>query len=441
MSDDLRSTFERLAPKPARSVDVDAVMAEGKKRRRMRMATGSATLVLLAAAAVVPVRLAFDESRDAPVQPAIDRPTSSATADDDDKVGAPVWQNLRPGWTKLSPPPEPRTDAVTVWTDRDGAAELILWGGYTGYGGSVHADGFAWSPDTNSWRRLPESPLAPRSQAGFVFTGSQVIVWGGYGSNQEPLGEGAAYDIATDSWRSIAKAPITARAPLSTVWTGREMIVWGSYARPSGQDDGAAYDPANNTWRRIAPAPRSLNLGTTVWAGDEMIVFGAQLDNNNASRSDHAVGLAYDPERDSWRELAPSQLSPQASAIAWTGSALIAWDYGLSAAHYDPDGDQWRSLPDVPLKDSECYPASVEVGSFVMAWFCGQAALWDAADSGWREIPTPETPIPSRPVAAGEVVLFAGAMHGSEHNSLWVYLPPVAGIGDLPRNSTTASSR
>ncbi|CAN5515229.1 hypothetical protein BH24ACT26_BH24ACT26_14370 [soil metagenome] len=422
MTDDLRPILQRLAPKPPRPVDVHALMAEGKKRRRTRVAIGSATLVLLATAAIIPVRLALEESRDGPVQPAIDRPTPSETVDDN--VAIRVWQNLRPGWTKLAPPPEPRTDPVSVWTAREGAVELFLWGGYTGYGGSVHADGFAWSPDTNDWRRLPDAPLAPHSRAGAVFTGSEVIVWGGYGSNQESLGDGAAYDIAADSWRSIAEAPITARAPLSTIWTGREMIVWGSYERPSGQADGAAYDPSDDTWRPIARAPRSLDLATTVWTGDEMVVFGALLDNNNASRTDHAVGLAYDPESDSWRELAPSQLSPQASAIAWTGSEVIAWDYGLRAAAYNPTKDRWRSLPDVPLKSYECYPASVDIGSFVMAWFCGQAALWDFADGGWRKIPTPEAVVPGRPVAAGEVVFFAGAAHESEYSSLWVYAPP-----------------
>jgi N-acetylneuraminic acid mutarotase len=335
-----------------------------------------------------------------------------------------AWKNLGPGWTELPPPPGPRSDAVSVWTAREGAVELLVWGGYTEYGASVHADGFAWSSQTNQWRRLPEAPLAPRYQAGTVFTGSEVMVWGGYGSKSEPLGDGAAYNPATDSWRSIGEAPISARAPLSTVWTGEEMIVWGSYDRPSGHADGAAYDPSRNRWRPIARAPRALNLATTVWTGDEMIVFGALLDNNNASRTDHAVGLAYDPGTNSWRELPSTHLSPQASATAWTGKEVIAWDYELHAAAYDPNEDRWRALPDVPLRFYECYPASVAIGSFVMAWYCGDAALWDFLDGGWRRIRTPNAVVPGYPVGAGEVVLFAGATHESKHNSLWAYAPP-----------------
>jgi len=157
-----------------------------------------------------------------------------------------------------------------------------------------------------------------------------------------------------------------------------------------------------------------------------MIVFGAQLDNNNTSKLDHAVGIAYDPESDSWRELPEVALSPQASAIAWTGEEVIAWDYELSTAEYDPAANQWRELPRVPLRFYECYPATDTVGSYVFAWFCGEAALWDFRDGGWERIETPKQIVPGEPVAAGEVLLFAGATHESTHNSLWIYAPPAA---------------
>jgi hypothetical protein len=159
-----------------------------------------------------------------------------------------------------------------------------------------------------------------------------------------------------------------------------------------------------------------------------MVVFGAQLDDNNASMLDHAVGIAYDPSSDSWRELPDAALSPQASATAWTGDRVIAWDYALTAAEYDPVGNQWRDLPRVPLQDSECYPATEAIGSYVFAWFCGQAALWDFGDQRWDQVSTPKQFVPGTPVAAGEVLLFAGATHESEHNSLWIYAPP--GDGD-----------
>jgi hypothetical protein len=56
-----------------------------------------------------------------------------------------------------------------------------------------------------------------------------MIVWGGEASNSiTPYHSGGRYDLATNTWRSttIINAP-TARKAHTAVWTGSEMIVWG----------------------------------------------------------------------------------------------------------------------------------------------------------------------------------------------------------------------
>ena len=66
---------------------------------------------------------------------------------------------------------------------------------------------------------------------------------------------------ASPSWRPLPTAPILGRLGASAVWTGREMIVWGGVTRggafPYGapRSDGAAYTPATRTWRKIANSP------------------------------------------------------------------------------------------------------------------------------------------------------------------------------------------
>lgn len=155
----------------------------------------------------------------------------------------------------------------------------------------------------------------------------------------------------------------------------------------------------------------------------EMVALGAELDGSNSSTTEQAVAIAYAPEPDSWRELPPTGLSPQASALAWTGSELVAWDYGLNAAAYDPVRDQWRTLPRLPLRDSECYPETQFIGRYVFAWFCGQAATWDVVHESWAVVDLPRQVVPGSPVVAGEVLLFAGATYEAEHNSFWVWVP------------------
>lgn len=434
MKSDLRSTLRRLAPSPKRHLDVSSLVREGRRRRRTRYMVYAATTVAITVAIAFALPAIFrDDVPDRNVG-LVQTPRDEMSPSPDSTVPTPVFENLGPGWTKLASPPEPRTDAVTVWSGRQSSGrDLIHWGGYSGFGGTLHNDGFSWDPNTNSWTAMAESPLSPRAGAGAVSTGSEIVIWGGYGESQSPFGDGAAYDPEADSWRLLPDAPIAPATPVAAVWTGEEVLVWGSTDRSAASREGAAYNPNTNQWRRLPDAPAAINLGTAVWAdGDpkerhEMIVFGAQLDNNNASEIDQAVGIAYDPESDSWRELPDVALSPQASAIAWTGTRIIAWDYGLSAAEYDRVTNRWRELPRVPLQDSECYPATETIGSYVFAWFCGQAATWDFLDGGWQQVDTPKQTVPGDPVAAGEVLLFAGATHESDNNSLWLWVPPSTG--------------
>ena len=80
-----------------------------------------------------------------------------------------------------------------------------------------------------------------------------MILWGG-GTTGSPgdvppatvMPGGAAYDPAADRWEALPAAPLTARARSTAVWTGRELIVWGGEADHDHRaqfDDGAAWTP------------------------------------------------------------------------------------------------------------------------------------------------------------------------------------------------------
>jgi hypothetical protein len=103
----------------------------------------------------------------------------------------------------------------------------------------------------------------PREEHTAVWTGSEMIVWGG--RDPSPLATGASYDPATDSWTPLptgGSAP-TARFRHSTVWTGTEMIVWGGFGTVF-ENSGARYDPGLNSWTATTidvttPTPRARN--------------------------------------------------------------------------------------------------------------------------------------------------------------------------------------
>ena len=62
-----------------------------------------------------------------------------------------------------------------------------------------------------------------------VWTGSEMIVWGGQGGSGL-FNTGGRYNPSTDSWTATSRTNAPAgRSDHTAVWTGNEMIVWGGY--------------------------------------------------------------------------------------------------------------------------------------------------------------------------------------------------------------------
>jgi hypothetical protein len=331
---------------------------------------------------------------------------------------------LPSGWSELPAPPEVRSRGAIVWTGE----ELLVWGGYvfSGSGEDVdQSDGFAFAADEREWKSMAAAPLAARVHPASAWTGEELLIWGGMDGRQELFfGDGAAYDPNADRWRRLPDASIGARAPLS-VWTGDELLIWGTAVRVHPRPrDGAAYDPTTNAWRPIADAPIELTDATAVWTGREMVVFGAALHGGNFPETPTAIAAAYEPATDTWRELLDSSLSPQASTAAWTGQELIAWDYLNGTAALDPREDEWRPLPDVPLDSGECSPESISLGRWVLGDYCGLLARYDAATGRWSELAGPDDgPWGFELVAAEPVVLLLARSHETGAERLLAYRP------------------
>ena len=141
-------------------------------------------------------------------------------------------------WRKLPPMPRALTRGPALW---DGKEILFL--------SSSSARGLAYNPAKNSWRLLPAMPL-PRFGFAAVWTGHRVLVWGGLaGSNPTwaPPAHGEAYNPAANQWTALPASPLHGRGFPSAVWTGHQMIVWGGNIPQATTDifftDGAAYTP------------------------------------------------------------------------------------------------------------------------------------------------------------------------------------------------------
>jgi N-acetylneuraminic acid mutarotase len=308
--------------------------------------------------------------------------------------------------------PSSRTCASAIWT----GGEMIIWGGFGGSDAEDinRNDGARFDPINNVWRRVSTAgaPSARFNQTA-IWTGQEMLVWGGFGGTRAQLAEqqsdgylntGGRYNPATDTWREInTNGAPSQRFNPAGVWTGREMLIWGGSSATGAANDGARYDPANDKWKPIrsegAPGPRATPLA--VWTGKEMIVWGGHSSGAGSDAVYFQDGARYNPETDTWTPL-PTHGAPKARAITqavWTGTELVFWggvnDAGTSG-----------------LKDPNRY--------------VGTGARYNPVTDKWTEIPTRGAPTPrvaSAVVWTGKGLLLFGGYHGKHLNDTYYYLP------------------
>ena len=142
-------------------------------------------------------------------------------------------------WRTIAPMPQGRWGATAVWDGK----EVLVIGGYIAAGvlarHRLAVRGLAYNPATNRWRWLPAMAY-PRDGFAAVWTGRQLLVWGGLTAKGVPPPHGEAYTPATGKWTALPASALRGRAYPAAVWTGRRLIVWGG----GNFTDGAAFTPA-----------------------------------------------------------------------------------------------------------------------------------------------------------------------------------------------------
>jgi N-acetylneuraminic acid mutarotase len=230
---------------------------------------------------------------------------------------------------------------------------MIVWGGDDYDGNSNLNTGGRYDPNTDSWTAT-STTSAPTSRAFHtgVWTGSEMIVWGGVGSGHVyGVNTGGRYNPVTDSWTatSTTNAP-TARVGHTAIWTGTEMIVWGGVGASSvnGVNTGGRYDPDTNSWAPTSTtgAPVARLDQTAVWTGSEMIVWGGFAGFGNRVNT----GGRYHPSTDSW--IATSTTNAPAGRVwhtaVWTGSEMIVWGGNAAGIGRTNTGARYCAKPPRP---------------------------------------------------------------------------------------------
>jgi hypothetical protein len=230
--------------------------------------------------------------------------------------------------------PSARWGHTAVWT----GSKMIIWGGTDTT--APLGDGAAFDPVAGTWAQVaPAGAPMARSNHTAVWTGTTsqtMLVWGGFGIDQATmtgafLGDGGIYDVAGLNWAPMnpSGAP-TPRSQATAVWTGLNMLVWGGTDSTGYLGDGAKY--VSGSWFPIfgtgatAPAARAAHSAAwmTTSLGKRMMVWGginASGYLNSGSLLDE-VSLGWSPALPT----APSARAHHSTVIEGDlGSKMIIW--------------------------------------------------------------------------------------------------------------------
>lgn len=263
-------------------------------------------------------------------------------------------------------------DGYGVWTGE----ELVLW-----HGPSIAA---RYVPRGDRW--LSVSPVGGPDCGGnatWIWTGEEMIVWGGaHGVLDNGMmtfvlaAEAAAYNASTDSWRRIADPPSGGwRYDHSAVWTGREVVIWGGRdAEGNYLNTGMRFDPREDVWTQMttegSPSPRA--DAHMVWTGHAVLVWGGVNDQEY-----FASGAVYDPSRDAWRPISTEDAPAARSGevVVWTGRSLVVWGGATQSmvalatgALYDPVSNTWTTLETSGAPEPRRDACAVWTGSEIIIW-------------------------------------------------------------------------
>src|ERR1043166_1320831 len=271
-------------------------------------------------------------------------------------------------WTTTSTTnaPAARVSHTAVWT----GSEMIVWGGY---GSSYFNTGGRYNPSTDSWAAI-STVNAPSARACHtaVWTGSETIVWGG--DDGHSLNTGGRYNPATDTWTATnaTSAPV-GRLFHTAVWSGSQMVVWGGW-NEFELNTGSRYDPSTDSWAATttigAPAAR-LNH-SAVWADSEMIVWGGWNGVNYFN-----TGGKYNPSTDSWAATTTSNAPSgrKFHTAEWTGNEMVVWaghdgsNFGLnSGGRYNPGTNNWAVTSTTNAPEARFSHTAVWTGSDMIVW-------------------------------------------------------------------------
>lgn len=256
-----------------------------------------------------------------------------------------------PGWVSgpTADVPSARYSHTAIWTGQ----ELVVWGG-TSVPGQYLGSGSMYRPDLNQWRATA-SDAAPVARSGHstVWAGQELIVWGGF-SGSGYLRSGGRFNPGTQTWAATSATGAPAeREGHAAVWTGSRMVVWGGRNAEGPLGDCFLYDPAADQWTAVSAAggPSARFGAGAVWTGQRLVVWGGEGSEGALGTGGRLIFTSGVPTE--WLAVSTvnAPLGRTGHTAIWTGQRLIVWGGQRSGVFlgdggiYDPVANSWEPVP------------------------------------------------------------------------------------------------
>jgi hypothetical protein len=330
------------------------------------------------------------------------------------------------------------------------------------------------APAGGSWEPVPDLPLAPRADPITAWTGSEVLVVGGYTwvcppnadcrEPNETARDGAAYDPETATWRKISDAPV----PMADYF--RTAMVADTFVVLDGESgDWFAYDIDDDEWRTIpGPRPGAVDMGSLTSSSDGFVytftrdgsVWALNVAEERWAQLPAGVGTGITPRTvvvtdagfvvsgvrddgasdtivaDVWGYDDPTVQTGQLNPFRhWTGVRLVELDLQVRenddgtttpyGGRLNPATGRWSPLPNQPAESaSDGWSLVAADGPLLAGW----GYVYDDRDGSWTRHGRPDGAVArdgaSAVLADGRLLVVGGADDRSEPTGqAWIWSP------------------